>query len=151
MKFRFAIKHFLSSALFFVSIIAFSQQSIVDANVITDFNNALKLYNNKAYAAAQKTFEKVQLNSAKSSSLKADASYYDAMCAIKLNHTDADKKVLSFVEENPTSNKKNKAFFNVGNYYFANKKASYALKWYQKIDIDLLSDDNRKELNFLIP
>jgi tetratricopeptide (TPR) repeat protein len=148
MKFRFAIKHFLSSALFFVSMIAFSQQSIVDANVITDFNNALKLYNNKAYAAAQKTFEKVQLNSAKSSSLKADASYYDAMCAIKLNHTDADKKVLSFVEENPTSNKKNKAFFNVGNYYFANKKASYALKWYQKVDIDLLSDDNRKELNF---
>ena len=38
--------------------------------------------------------------------------------------TDADKKVLRFVEENPASSKKNKAYFNVGNYYFSNKKAA---------------------------
>lgn len=148
MKFRFNLKHFLSFTLFIFSFALFSQQSIVDASVLTDFNNGIELYNNKSYAAAQKTFEKVQLNSQKNSSIKADASYYNAMCAIKLNQTDADKKVLSFVENNPISNKKNKAFFNVGNYYFANKKAAHALKWFQKVNVDVLSEENTKELNF---
>jgi tetratricopeptide (TPR) repeat protein len=148
MKFRFVKKQFLLVFFFLAALVGFSQQSIVDANVITDFNNALNLYNNKAYAAAQKTFEKVNKTAEKSSSLKADASYYDAMCAVKLNQTNADEKILTFVEENPTSNKKNKAFFNVGNYYFDNNKASYALKWYKKVNEDLLSKESQKELNF---
>jgi tetratricopeptide (TPR) repeat protein len=148
MKFRFARKHLLSVFFFLTVFAVFSQQSIVDANVITRFNNAIKLYNSKVYVSAQKTFEKVYEKAAKNSTLKADASYYNAMCAIKLNQTNADKEVLAFVEENPTSIKKNKIFFNVGNYYFANKKASHALKWYKKVNKDLLSEENQKELNF---
>lgn len=148
MKLRFVKSHFLIVCCFLTVFTTFSQQSIVDVNVTKDFNNAFALYNNKAYAAAQKIFEKIQEKAQKSSSLKADASYYDAMCAVKLNQTNADQKVIDFVEDNPTSNKKNKAFFNVANYYFANKKASYALKWYQKVNVDLLSKEDQKELNF---
>jgi len=104
MKFRFVKKHLLSAFFFLTTFAVFSQQSVVDANVRTNFNNALKLYNNKAYAAAQKTFEKAHENAQKNSSLKVDASYYNALCAVKLNQTSADKKVLAFVEENPASN-----------------------------------------------
>jgi len=148
MKLRFIKNNFLTVSCFLTVFTVFSQQSILNANVTTDFNNALGLYNNKAYAAAQKIFDKLYKKAQKRSNLKADASYYDAMCAVKLNQTNADQKVLDFVEENPTSNKRNKAFFNVANYYFANKKASYALKWYDKVNVDLLSEENQKELNF---
>ncbi|WP_026775311.1 tetratricopeptide repeat protein [Polaribacter sp. Hel_I_88] len=148
MKFRCIKKHILSYFFFITSFVMLSQQTVIDANIVSDFNNALKLYNNKAYAAAQKGFEKVQQTAKVSSSLQADATYYDAMCAVKLNQTDADKKVLNFVDENPTSNKKNKAFFNVANYYFANKKAAHALKWYEKVNTGLLSEENKIELNF---
>lgn len=148
MKFRFNIKQISFFILLISASSAFSQQSIADTSVFTDFNNALNLYNNKAYAASQKIFEEVQKSTQESSNLKADAAYYNAMCAIKLNQTNADEKVINFIEENPTSNKKNKAFFNVGNYYFANKKAAHALKWYQKVNTDLLSKENLKELNF---
>ncbi|MFD2566364.1 tetratricopeptide repeat protein [Pseudotenacibaculum haliotis] len=138
------------TALFFsiLSVNAFSQQSEIDINLMADYNHAVKLFNSKAYAAAQKTFVDVSENSEDRMRLKADADYYDAMCAIRLNQTDADKKVLSFVENHPNSNKKDKAYFNVGNYYFANKKAAYALKWYSKVNLDALSEANRKELNF---
>ncbi|ARV08004.1 hypothetical protein BTO04_06840 [Polaribacter sp. SA4-10] len=127
---------------------SFCQQTIIDAGTLTGYNNALKLYNNKAYFAAQKTFIAVKDKSLDGSHLRSDAAYYDAMCAIKLKQTGADKKVVAFVEENPNSNKKNKAYFNVANYYFANKKAAYALKWFQKVAIDLLSEESKKELNF---
>ena len=55
MKFRFFLKqaHFL--LLFFFSVGVFSQQSVVNTTFLAAYNNALKLYNSKAYAAAQKT------------------------------------------------------------------------------------------------
>ena len=114
----------------------------------TAFNNAKKLFNSKAYAAAQKTFSNINQSATFGTNLKADASYFDAICAIKLNQPQADKKVLTFIEENPNSNKKNKAFFNVANYYFANKRAAYALKWYKKVNLEVLSKEDKNELNF---
>ena len=148
MKFRFYQKQVSFLLLVFFSVVAFSQQSIINAPILSEYNNALILYNNKAYAAAQKTFFKVSKIGPNSSNLKANASYYDAMCAIKLNETDADKKVINFVKENPNSNKKNKIYFNVGNYYFANKKVAHSLKWFTKVDANVLSKENKKELNF---
>ncbi len=138
------------TTLFFtiLSLSVFAQQSEIDINLLADYNHAVKLFNSKAYAAAQKTFMDVSENAEDRMRLKADADYYDAMCAIRLNQTDADKKVLSFVDNHPNSNKKDKAYFNVGNYYFANKRAAYALKWYSKVNQDALSEDNKKELNF---
>ena len=145
-----SIFHQKLTSLFFTLICwsLFAQQTEIATNVFANYNHAVQLFNNKAYAAAQKNFIDVSKNADHHTQLKADSDYYDAMCAIRLHQTDADKKVLRFVENYPNSNKKDKAYFNVGNYYFANKKAAYALKWYSKVNLDALSDTNRKELNF---
>ena len=148
MKYHFFKKEMLSLCFFFVALPFLSQQTIANATDITSYNSGLNLYNTKAYAAAQKTFYTFSKTKNIGSNLKADALYYEAMCAIKLNQPDADKKVLSFVENHPNSNKKNATFFNVGTYYFANKKTAYALKWFQKVAIDELSNEDQKELNF---
>ena len=146
----FLKKHILFFIITIIPVVGYGQQTFVDTNHTTVFNNALKLYNNKAYGNAEKKFNSFIHNTPYNSKLKSDAFYYEAMCAIKLNKTDADKKVLDFISKNPTSNKKNKAIFNVANYYFANKRAAYALKWYQKVNLDLLSNENIKELNYKV-
>lgn len=88
----------------------FSQQTIANATALTHYNNALNLYNTKAYAAAQKAFATVFQRGAIDSNLKADASYYEAMCAIKLQQPNAAKMVLSFSANNPNSTKKTALF-----------------------------------------
>ena len=118
MKYHFFKKEMLSLCFFFVALPFLSQQTIANATDITNYNSGLNLYNTKAYAAAQKMFYTFRKTKNIGSNLKANASYYEAMCAIKLNQQDADKKVLSFVENHPNSNKRNDAFFNVGTYYF---------------------------------
>ncbi|WP_438989844.1 tetratricopeptide repeat protein [Polaribacter sp.] len=148
MKIRFLKKLFIFLSITFVVNNSFSQQTVANATDLKVFNNALNLYNSKAYAVAQKTFAQVSKFASMGSNLKADASYYEAMCAVKLNQPEADKKVLCFVKENPSSNKKNVAFFNLANYYFSNKNTTYALKWFQKVNINALSNENQKELNF---
>ena len=70
----------------------YGQQTEIDTNIQSEYNHAIKLFNSKAYAAAQKYFIEVSENSTIKNDLKANADYYDAMCAIKLNQTNADKK-----------------------------------------------------------
>ncbi|MCT4699054.1 tetratricopeptide repeat protein [Tenacibaculum haliotis] len=132
--------------VFSTTIIA--QESAINSEITSDYHKAIKLYNNKAYAAAQELFVEVSQKSGDHKNSKADADYYDAMCAIKLIQDDGNDKVLAFVENHPYSNKKEKAFLNVGNYYFANRKAAHALKWYQKVNEKLLSQPERDELNY---
>ena len=147
MKFLFFKKYFFFAFCYCLLTNTFAQQTEIDANTLAPYNHAQKLYANKAYAAAQKVFAEVAKTAPHSTNLKADASYFDAICDIKLNKINADKKILRFVKENPNSSKKNKAYLHVGNYYFANKKAAYALKWYTKVDEETLSLKNKKELN----
>ncbi|WP_299012204.1 tetratricopeptide repeat protein [uncultured Polaribacter sp.] len=148
MTLRFFINLLFLNCLLCTPFISSAQQTIADTGSLKEYTNAMQLYNHKAYAVAQKTFTKVKTNTKLSTNIKADASFFEAMCAIKLNQPNADKKVVAFVEEYPNSPKKNIAFFNVANYYFANKKAAYALKWFLKIDTAELSIENKKELNF---
>ena len=108
----------------------------------------MQLFNNKSYKAAQKSFSSIKEIALTNSKLKSDAAYYDALCAVILHQPEADKKILAFIEENPNSNKKNKATVNVAKYYFANNKAAYALKWFKKVNVDILSKEERKEINF---
>jgi tetratricopeptide (TPR) repeat protein len=141
-------KYFLFFFFILLVSISFSQQSVGTTTAFAEYNEALNLYNNKVYAAAQKKFKKVATHNNLGNNLKLDAQYYDAMSAIRLNQAEADKKMLSFIEENPNSSKKNRAFFDIANYYFANTKAAYALKWYKKVDIQKISNDDLKELNY---
>ena len=119
MKNRYNYLHIL--VLFFSMQYAqiYGQQTEIDTNIQSEYNHAIKLFNSKAYAASQKYFIKVSEKSTIKNDLKANADYYDAMCAIKLNQTNADKKVIRFVNNYPSSTKKDRAYFNVGNYYFA--------------------------------
>jgi TolA-binding protein len=76
MKKCFSKKHLLTFLFLSVITLQFSQQSSIETSLLTDFNNALQLYQNKAYTAAQKSFEKVVKNSHENSNLKADAAYF---------------------------------------------------------------------------
>lgn len=148
MNFRYRIICIFLGLFSFHSVSVFSQQSIEASNFYTDFKKALSLFNNKAYSSAQIGFEEIQANSPTTSTIHIESSYYDAICAIKLNQAKADEKVLDFVKNNPTSSKKNKAYLNVGNHYFSNKKPAYALKWYVKVDRSLLTKNDKNTLDF---
>ena len=148
MNVRFFMKFTFLLFCVFTSTGLFSQQSDLNANHTSSYNHAIQLYNNNAYAAAQKTFQEVALQNNNTSNLTSDSNYYAAICAIKLNQTEAEKMVLNFVEKYTNSNKKEKAFLTIGNYYFTNKNASYALKWYSKVNFNVLSIAEQHELNF---
>ena len=111
------------------------------------YQQALALYNNKQYQAAQTLFERVR-EQTPDEQTRANSSYYIANAAVRLNQVGADRLVERFVEENPTSPLRNSAYVDVADYYFDNGRYPYALKWYKKVDQGSLDRQERERYDF---
>ncbi|MGX1929691.1 tetratricopeptide repeat protein [Flagellimonas sp. 2504JD4-2] len=124
-----------------------AQESKIYSHENKDFQDALALYNNQQYQAAQTIFEKVKA-STKDYETEANSAYYAANAAIRLNQRGADKMMEEFVESYPTSTKRNSAFLDVADYYFETGKYPYSLKWYKKVDQSAMSYNDKERFNF---
>ncbi|GAA4292378.1 tetratricopeptide repeat protein [Aestuariibaculum suncheonense] len=124
-----------------------AQKSATYTSDLVDYQKALSLYNNQQYMAAQTLFSNVKKEH-KDEGLQSDCTYYIANCAVRLNQQNADKLVESFVEDYPTSTKRNTAYLDVADYYFANGKYAYARKWYDKVDESGLAYSDKEKFYF---
>jgi len=125
----------------------FAQESKIYTHDQKEYQQALALYNNKQYQAAQTIFERVKTNSSDEET-QANSTYYVANAAIRLNQLGADRLMEDFVANYPTSTKRNSAFLDVADYYFETGKYPYALKWYKKVDQGVLSRKEKERFNF---
>jgi tetratricopeptide (TPR) repeat protein len=125
----------------------FAQQSAVYTSELVDFQKALSLYNSQQYLAAQSLFDQIQ-DAAKDEGVISDCAYYIANCAVRLNQQNADDLILSFVEDYPTSTKRNTAYMDVADYYYENSRFAYSRKWYEKVDEEALSKSEREKFYF---
>jgi len=124
-----------------------AQESKIYTHHKKEYLDALALYNNSQYQAAQTIFEKVKSNT-NDIETKANSVYYIANAAIRLNQLGADKLMEDFVEQYPTSTKRNNAFIDVADYYFETGKYAYALKWYKKVDQSAMSKNDKERFIF---
>ena len=135
--------------LFFVffSSLCVAQKSAIYSNESVSYSSALSLYNAEQFQSAQLIFKSVETHTS-DSFLKSNASYYIANCAVRLNQSNAEFLVESFVRDYPSSTKRNSAYFDIANYYFDNAKYAYARKWYKKVDISSLGKSNMDSFHF---
>jgi len=130
-----------------VSSIGMAQKSAIYTNDLQDYQKALTLYNNKQFKAAQSLFDAVKSNT-NDVTVESDCAYYIANCAVRLNQNNADDLITDFVEDYPTSIKRNTAFLDVADYYFNNGKYAYARKWYDKVDQSGMARAEKDRFNF---
>ncbi|MEY4834650.1 MAG: hypothetical protein RI980_765 [Bacteroidota bacterium] len=133
--------------LLFISQSNLAQQSAIYLNQNPDYHKAVQLYKEKQFQAAQILFERVK-NTNSSEEILSDCDYYIANCAIKTNQQDADALMESFIENHPTSTKRNLAYFEVAQYYFAEGNYTQSLKWYENIYEPELADSDIDKANF---
>jgi TolA-binding protein len=124
-----------------------AQETKIYTHEDRDYQDALALYNNEQYQAAQTIFAKVK-KSSDNLETKANSAYYEANAAVRLNQLGADNLMEDFVEKYPTSTKRNSAFADVAEYYFETGKYPYALKWYNKVNQSALSRGEMNKFNF---
>lgn len=126
----------------------FAQETAFYTDKSAEFQRALQLYENASYLAAQKAFENIKDNVEPYSEYRADCEYYIANSAVRLEQQNADDLVQRFVDEYPTSNKRNIAFAEVANYYYQTGKYAQALKWLKQIDAQQMSHSESEKYLF---
>lgn len=115
--------------------------------------SALQSYDLKLYGKAQSEFQKILKSNAdllnKSNAVPLyfqQASYYDAMCALKRNEPDAESKLLYFIQKFEPSTLVSKARIEIGHYYFVQKDYDKAIQFYSKISWKRLGDLKNEEV-----
>ncbi len=136
---------------------AFAQQSAWQ-EVNQAYKAGMELYEKGKYAAAAKHFDQVEairLNSTlqgdehvELSLLKENARFYQAICALELEESDAETQFLRYIKDYPASANAKAAYFQVGRSYFAKKDYAKALEWFNKLDSRNLAGGENKEFRY---
>nr|WP_317632091.1 tetratricopeptide repeat protein [uncultured Flavobacterium sp.] len=124
-----------------------AQESSIQTYELVNFDRALNLYNNKQFLQAQILFDQV-IKQDVSIDVKGDCAYYSAQCAIRLDQYGADALMEDFVVNYPTSSKQMQAYLEVANYYFNQNSYPQALKYFDKVNENNLSENEKDKYYF---
>lgn len=124
-----------------------SQQSANYTNQLTQFQEALVLYNSSQYEASSQLFNTL-LHQGVDGVIASDCNYYAANCAIRLNKIGAEQLIFDFVKTYPESNKSSYAYVDVANFKFDSGNYKEALEWYKKVNQNMLSGNDREQYYF---
>ena len=140
-------KKIILTLLLFVfsnSIWAQETQFYIDKN--KHLKDGLSLIDQALYAPAQLEFELLKREVAEAAdnneyTLNMFADFYYAYCAAHLNQANTELLFTRFVEAYHETTLRNKAYFELGNFYFRKNKTTNALEWYEKVDTRELNND----------
>lgn len=105
------------------------------------FATGIELMQHREYGAARKSFEDYLSLSEGTDLRKADAKYYAAFCALNLYHADGEKKIEGFVRDYPDHPKAAIAYFELANFFYAERNYNRASGYFKKVDFPVLSHD----------
>lgn len=127
----------------------YAQQSAIYRDQDADLKDGLELFYKSQYGAAQLRFtEYLRRTEGQEATSRADATFYQAMCAIQLDHNNGESLVENFLLKFPESSKANLARFEMGKLLFINKKFKRASGWLQDVRIQKLGKEYHTEYQF---
>jgi TolA-binding protein len=133
-------------ALLFCSLPVTAQQTAAWHNPDAAYQSGISLFRQQQYAAAAEAFEAVILLTENDDGLMhVNARYHAAVCALELEHADAEYKLLQFIDEHPANTLVKRAYFQLGKYQFARRKYAAALSSFDKVEVPDLGREERYE------
>ena len=89
---------------------------------IVQFRDAVELFNKEKYGAAQENFKMLADTRDYPVEMRANALYYEALCALRLYNADAENLMMAFIKDYPENPKVNRGYYELAGYYFTGKK-----------------------------
>ncbi len=142
MKFRLFV------VLFFASLyVVKAQNTLYFTENESLYRRALQLMDQSNYTASRQMFERY-LSSQGDKVNQLDAEYYRAFCALSLYHEDGEKLIEQFITENETHPRAVLAYFELGDYYFRQKNYTKAVRYFSKVNLSLITEEERQETRY---
>ena len=133
------------SILFFISFITEGQDQLSRSKTENLFKKGTELVSHSNFSAARVVFTDFLKYATPTDSRKADAEYYIALSALKLGHSDGEKLIADFITHNPSNPRSATAYFDLGNFFYAEKEYTKAIAYYGKVNFAGLSQEQQVE------
>ncbi len=111
------------------------------------YYDGMELFDKEKYVAAKQIFQ--QYISEYPADMKAvESEYYVALCALYLFNDDAEYLFNDFATKYPDHIKTGRIGYDLGNYFYNNKKYDKAIEYFAKVDESKLTSDELNDYNF---
>jgi tetratricopeptide (TPR) repeat protein len=137
-----------SSILFILCLISFvakGQDQLSRSKTENLYKKGTELITHANFSAARVVFTDFLKYAASTDSRKADAEYYIALSALKLGQSDGEKLIADFITHNPSNPRSATAYFDLANFFYAEKEYTRAINYYGKVNFAGLSQDQQTE------
>lgn len=126
----------LSSALIslLLSLSLMGQRPIRYESPEYDFNLAIELMQKEQYGAASQHFKEIFEDTRAEDEVRINSYYYMGVCAVILEHSDADFLLTNYIRKYPVHSNVKSARFYLGKFYFGQKKYKQSLAQFNEID-----------------
>ena len=133
--------------VFAVTVSLSAQKRVADYEPESVFADAKMLFDNKNYSSAAELFHKyLELAGGQNNQKTVEAKFYEAACSSYMGA--GEQQLMLFSKENPTSTFAPRADFLYGNMLLKNNKYRDAVKKYEGIDDECLTEDEKAEFYF---
>jgi TolA-binding protein len=125
-----------------------AQQSAAWDDPEAAFSTARTLFQLEQYGAAEAAFRYAASHATADDLLQVRSEYYAAVCAMELEHEDAEYRLSEFIRQNPENTLSKRAYFQLGKIQFSNRKYSRALQSFREVEVPDLDRDERAEFHY---
>jgi len=126
-----------------------AQQSAIYRDQDAGLKEGLELFHKEQFGAAQLRFTEYLLRTeGEEATSRADATFYEAVCALRLSHANGESLIVNFLDKYPESSKANLARFEMGKVLFVDKKFKKASGWLQQVKVQKLGLEYHTEYQF---
>ena len=130
------------------STVSFSQQTVYYQSISAELHQAKELYLKNKFIAAQNQFTSIADKSEKGTEINSEATFYQALCALKLESGNGQELMQDFVDNNSESPYANRAWFELGNTLFNNNRFPQMLRAYQNLKTNSLSKEEQSKVTY---
>jgi tetratricopeptide (TPR) repeat protein len=131
--------------LSFISSPSIGQDQLSRSRSENLYKKGQELVTHTNYGAAREVFTQYLQQSTGPDTRRAEAEYYLAYCALNLGHSDGEKLIEDFIENNPAHPRSVTAYLDLANYFFVEKNYTKATRAYAKVDFGALTSYQQAE------
>jgi len=119
------------------------------------YKRALEQFEQNNYITAKRLFEQVvsyvpPSTREESYILRANAEYYIALCALKMDQPEAEELFRTYIKNYHETPNTRKAYYQLGKYHYRQREYDEAIKWLTKVDIYDMSNDQIAKYKFIL-
>jgi TolA-binding protein len=126
-----------------------AQKTVYYQSVNEEIQKAKELFLARNYVSALKEFEQIAVKADENSDIRAEAMFYKALCALKLDNRNAEEQIAEFMKQFPESSFRNRALFEEAVYQFDKKKYPAVLKTLERLDKGSLTTEELSYFYYL--